>query len=384
MNQAYRCVFAVLTLAGFAPAMVDAQTGGSGVTVVDPTAESILIGPVTLRIDLSAQGGDPADVQFFVDGALVCTVARVPYECAFDAGQRTIARTVRVVVNFPDGHRVVETVRTKSLDISETTGVDLVLVPVVVTDWQGHFAQKLKPEAFKVYENGALQQISSLQTENVPVDVIVAVDISGSMADSMPKLKTAVKQFLNRLRPIDHVGVIAFNDRTYAVVNRDTPPESRAGAIDALKAFGGTSLYDAILVALDRLGRDVSRKAIIVFTDGDDRNSLAPIDPVERRLRESEATVYIVTQGNGKEVDAVRRVVNRLSQFSGGRAFSTEKIDELEKALGFIFDDLTHQYLIGYSPTVPPHDGTYRRIKVTTNEKSQTVRAREGYRAPDK
>jgi Ca-activated chloride channel family protein len=232
------------------------------------------------------------------------------------------------------------------------------------------------------------QVITYADVENVPIDVVVAVDISGSMIPSMPKLKMTVKKFLEALATIGrakthvNVTVLAFNDRTFVIAKPDDTLVNRTAAIDSLRAFGGTSLYDALLNAIDLLGKDISRKAIIMFTDGDDRSSLASIDPVEKRIRDSDATVYMITQGGGAQMEAVRKIVNHISEISGGRALSIEKIDELQSALSYIMEDLTHQYLIGYSPTNTAHDGTYRKITVRTTVRSHEIRARDGYRAP--
>lgn len=354
----------------------------SSLMIVEPAPDAVFAGQSILRAEVAPEAGLVTSVEFYVDGVLACAVNGPPYECTFDAGPRIAERLIRAVANFAAGNRAVETVRTRTFKVAETTGADAVLVPVIVTDWQGRFASNLPREAFRVFEDGVLQTVTSLQAENVPVDIVVAVDISGSMADSMPKMKQIIKGFLKSLKKIDHVTIMAFNDRTYIVAKRDVDPVARISAIDALTAFGRTSIYDAILQALDQFGREISRKAIVVFTDGDDRNSLAPSEQVEKRIHESEATIYMITQGNGAQVQAVSKVVDRLSQISGGRAFTTEKADQLQKVLELVLEDLTHQYLIGYSSTNTAHDGSYRKITVTTSVNSNQIRAREGYRAP--
>ena len=103
---------------------------------------------------------------------------------------------------------------------------------------------------------------------------------------------------------------------------------------------------ESILQGIDQVGRELSRKAVIVFTDGDDRSGLASIEAVEERIRDSDVTIYMITQGSDVPMEAVREIANRFSEISGGRAFSMEKIDELGKALDYILDDLRHQYLI--------------------------------------
>jgi VWFA-related protein len=369
------------------------QNGGTApkLTIVEPTADGFLVGPAALKATIAPEDTPVTSVEFFVDGVIACKVVAPPYACNYDAGTNVAAHVVRAVANFPNGERTVDTVRTKTaFEIHMDTGVSAVLVPVIVRDWREHFVQGLKRESFTVLEDGVPQAIKHFQPENVPLDVVVTVDISGSMNDSMPKLKAAVKKFIDALNDVNRTGakvnttILAFNDRPYVIAKPDAGLAATKAAIDELKAYGGTSLYDAILESIDLLGHDISRKAVIVFTDGDDRSSLAAIEPVQKRIRESDATVYMITLGKAAQMETIRKTVDQLSDISGGQARSIEKIEQLEKALEYIKDDLTHQYLIGYEPSNTAHDGSYRTITVKTTQDSHTLRHRLGYTAAAK
>lgn len=358
--------------------------------IIAPTPEALLVGEMVIKA-VAGLGAEAsvASVEFFVDNAPVCRVVSLPYECIYKFGEKLSAHTIRAVANLADGTWVADTVKT-ARGIKETVDVMAVSVPVVVKDYRGHFVKGLTPESFRVLENNVPQVVTYTEIENVPLDIVVAIDISASMIPSMPQLKTTVKKFLDALTAVGranahvNVTVLAFNDRPFVVAKPGDRDTNRTAAIDGLKAYGGTSLYDAILQAIDLLGKDISRKAIIVFTDGDDQSSLSTVGPVEKRIRDSDATVYMITQGAGAKMEAVRRIVNHISEVSGGRSFPTEKIDQLQIALGYIMDDLTHQYLIGYTPTNTARDGTFRKITVRTTVKSHEIRAREGYLAPAK
>jgi VWFA-related protein len=361
------------------------------ITIVEPAADGFLVGPTSLQAVLAPADTPVTSVEFFVDGVLACRIEAAPYACDYDAGTTVAAHTVRAVANFPDGGRVAATVVTKTAhEIQMDTGVSAVLVPVVVKDWQERFVQGLKKESFRIFENNVPQIIRHFQPENVPLDVVIAVDVSGSMSDSMPKLKTAVKRFLDTLSDVSraqakvNITVIAFNDRVSIIAKPDTSLAAAKSAVDELTAYGGTSLYDTMLKSFDLLGHEISRKAVIVFTDGDDRTSLAAIDPVERRIHDSDATVYMITLGKSAQMLAVRKIVDHLSDISGGKPLPIDKIDQLEKALDYVKEDLTHQYLVGYEPANAVHDGTYRKIVVKTTQESHTVRHRDGYTAPVK
>jgi VWFA-related protein len=231
-----------------------------------------------------------------------------------------------------------------------------------------------------VLEDDKPQTITHFASEDVPLQLIVAVDTSGSMAPAMPKLKSAVKELLNTVPSRDQVTVIGFNDTVFSLTRPGTQPADRTRAIDRLAAWGGTALYDVILRAIDMAGRQVGRKAIIVFTDGEDEGSHAVIGDVEQRLQASDATLYMIGQGRGVTLDPLKRIMERLSKPTGGRALFTESIDELHDAFNNLLDELSQQYLLGYPPTHSVRDDTFRRIKVNVDGGYQ-VRARQGYRA---
>jgi VWFA-related protein len=121
----------------------------------------------------------------------------------------------------------------------------------------------------------------------------------------------------------------------------------------------------------------VQRRATRVFSDGDDQSSLSTADPLENRVRASDAVSYFITLGGGDG----RRVLTRLADLSGGRTFAIGRIDEVDAALDLIREELEHQYLIGYTPRNSTRDGSYRRIRVTASTLPHQIRARQGYRA---
>ena len=109
-------------------------------------------------------------------------------------------------------------------------------------------------------------------------------------------MKSAVKELLNTVPARDQVTVMGFNDTAFSITRPGTPPADRAKAIDRLAAWGGTALYDVILKSIEMAGRQVGRKAIVVFTDGEDEGSHAVITDVEQRLQSSDAILYMIGQ----------------------------------------------------------------------------------------
>ena len=259
--------------------------------------------------------------------------------------------------------------------------MDVVQITATVTDGHGHFVKDLPKSAFHVFEDERPQAIAHFSGDDSPLELVVAIDTSNSMTPSLGQLKAAVKEFLAALPTANHVTLLAFNASIATLTSRATDLTERADAVDKLTTSGTTVLYDTIVRATDLLGTKSGRKAIVVFTDGEDEGSHAAIDEVERRLQASDVTLYMIGLGRGTSLEPLKQVMLRLAQPTGGRALFTDKIDKLRSAFQDLLDELSHQYLVGYESTNAKRDGTFRRIKVDVDGHYQ-VRARQGYRAP--
>lgn len=351
------------------------------VKILSPAADSFVSGATVLRAQVEPADA-PVIVSFFVDGRQVCSVAKVPYECDWYAGRAIVEHRIRVVAASADGTeaRAVATIGTKGLGYVESVDVDLVEVTVTVTDGS-KYVMGLPQKAFRVFEDGRSQTITHFASENVGLDLVLAVDISGSMRDSLPTMKTAVKEFLTAVSSRDRVTLLGFNDTIFPLARKATDPGERVIAVDRLACWGNTALYDVIATGINLLGRDTGRKAMVVFTDGEDMGSHTSLADVERRLEASGVTLYIIGEGRALKMEMLRERMDRLARSTGGRAILTEKIDDLRGAFSELLDELSHQYLLGYTPTNTAHDGTLRQLKVDV-EGRHRIRAREAYRAP--
>jgi len=367
------CVGATISLLAQAPA--DAPV----VKIVSPGDDAYVTGPTLLRATIV-----PADavtgMTFFVDGRQVCALMAPPFECEWDAGATITAHQVRAVATVKGGSRIVQTVRTKSVGYVERVDVDVVQVTVTIADGHGKFVRNVPQSAFHVFEDGRPQSVSHFASEDVPLELVAAIDISGSMAPAMPKVKTAVKEFLRDVPPEDQVTLLGFNDSIFTLTRKATDPAERIKAVDRLAPWGSTALYDVLLRGVEMLGRQTGRKALVVFTDGEDQGSHATIHDVERRLQSSDVTLYMIGQGRGVTMDSLKRIMERLSVPTGGRALFTDSVDELHVAFADLLDELSNQYLLGYQSTNSKRDDAWRKIKVDVDG-HHDVRARQGYRA---
>ena len=347
--------------------------------IVSPTADAYISGTTTLRATLT-----PVDaatrIPFSVDGKQVCDTSAAPFECSWEAGANIVAHQIRVVADLKSGGRVIKTVRTRALGYAEKVDVEVVQIIATVTDSTGHFVRGLPKSSFHVEEDGKGQAISHFGAEDVPLELIVACDVSGSMTPAMPRLKKAVKEFLGAVPSRDQVTLLGFNDSIFALTRRAVDPAERIKAVDRLAPWGATALYDVILKGVDMLGKQPGRRAMIVFSDGEDQGSHAAITDVERRLQASDVTLYMIGQGRGVDVDALKTVMQRLVEPTGGRALFTDNIDQLHLAFSDLLEELSNQYLLGYESTNAKRDEAFRKVSVRVDGQSR-VRARQGYRA---
>jgi Ca-activated chloride channel family protein len=360
--------------------------GTTGLSIVSPTADTLLTGPVVLRAAMDAAlVGRVQSLTFYADGKVVCAdVPPTRPECAWNAGADVKPHVIRVVASLGGDARAVATVRTARLDFAESVRVDVVQVAAVVTDRSGHFVTGLDQNAFRLSEDGVAQPISHFAAQNGDLDLVLAVDASGSMGDALPDVKEAVRAFLGALGPRDHVTLIAFNDNMYTLASHETSAAARIDAVDRLVAFGGTALYDVVSKSIDLLATGTGRRAVVLFTDGDDRNSQATLASTEEKLQGSDATLFVVGLGRGASADALRKTLEDLADASGGRVLFAEKAKELREPFTAVVSELSNQYLIGFESTNRKRDGGWRTLKIETGDKRYRVRARRGYRAPAK
>jgi VWFA-related protein len=350
--------------------------------IVSPADGAYVSGIVTLRAEITPPEAETqvGETSFAVDGRVACRVAAPPLACEWDAGRRIEAHVIRVVARLTGGRVTTHSIRTRALDLAEVVDVDAVQVIAVVLDQQGRFVRGLPREAFRVYEDDVRQTISHFAAENIPLELTAAIDISGSMKMAMPQVKAAVRDFLVALQPGHEVTLLAFNENLFTLARRGTDPAVRARAVERLAAWGSTALYDAILYGIDLLSRRPGRRAMVAFTDGDDKVSHATVSAVVRRVESSDAALYMIGQGQAAENEALQALLTRLAAISGGRAFFKTQADSLPGIFEDILEELSNQYLLSYQPRVPVDDDRWRGIRVEVDREGYHVRARQGYR----
>jgi VWFA-related protein len=370
------------TAGGCLLAIAIASGQGPTARIVSPAEAAYLNGAVHLSLSLTP-GAIAAQVQlvrWFADGRQICSVERPPFTCEWDAGEAVTEHQIRVVVTLKDGRRLIDNVRTKGVEFAEAVDVDVVQVTAVVIDENGRFVPDLRMEDFRVLDDDRPQKLTNFASENIPLELVTAIDVSSSMTAALPLVKSSATRFLGALRPGDQVTVLGFNDNIFTLARRSSDQEVRAKAVERLAPWGGTALYDVIIRAADLLGRQSGRRAMVVFTDGDDQSSHASMPAVVQRAEASDATIYMIGEGRAIEARNLQQLMRQLASVSGGRAFFSEQPSKLEAIFEEILEDLRHQYLLAYAPPQGARDGEWHRLRVDVPGHQYSVRARQGYR----
>jgi len=348
---------------------------------VSPPPGSYVTGPLVLRVAIDGEGGPSSieDVTFFADGKQVCVAPGSRMQCDWDAGSKVEEHALRAVARLKAGGRVVANVRTKAVTLNETASVDIVQVNAVVTSG-GRFVKGLAKDAFRLLDDKDERPILGFDT-NAPLELVLAIDVSGSMQDALPDVQEAARAFLKGLGPNDKVTVVAFNDSAFTLAPREATLESRLQAIDKLTAWGGTAVYDVIVRLVGQLSRQAGRRAFVVFTDGEDQNSQASLQDVARAISDSDTTFFAIGLGKGERLRVIKTNLEPLAEASGGLALFAEHSDKLLEPFATIVSDLANQYTLGFEPR---RDGKSHTLTVKVPGRDVRVRARRGYVAPSR
>jgi VWFA-related protein len=317
---------------------------------------------------------------------------------------------------------------------------DLVTLDVAVTDRDGKRSNTgLRAEDFTVYEDGVRQKITTFLTTEIPFNLVLLIDTSGSTRDDVGLMRRAALRFLDELRPQDRVAVIQFSKQV-ELLQELTADHARIESALALLAPGsGTSFYDALqLTVEEELKKADGRKAIIALTDGVDSYGFQTYEQVLPALERASASLYFLeldtesfteagmvrdcsnedhfefshkqllkyqkenrraksdayfeghcaiprterAQINPRLYESARHELREMGDKTGGRVYPVKQLQQLDAIYAQIAAELHTQYSIAYYPSNEKHDGKWRNVKVEVKQSGLTARTRPGYRAP--
>lgn len=275
-------------------------------------------------------------------------------------------------------------------------GTDLVLLDVTVVDQSNKPVMDLKQENFQVTEDKLPQKIEFFSKDQVPVSLVFAIDTSGSMR---PKLDTVIKASVNLVkesRKDDEMAVIEFKDQPELLEEFTGDTADVIDTLQSLVASRQTAMLDALYVGADYASKEGKnrRKAIIIVTDGLDKDSYYKFNEVVDHLREADVQVYLIgftTDLDGdsglfrkSDKNKAEGLLKKLADETGGRAFFPRELSETHSIAQQISTDLRTQYSIGYYPTNTKKDGAFHpiRVAVSAGDRHIVARSRNGRTAP--
>jgi Ca-activated chloride channel family protein len=269
--------------------------------------------------------------------------------------------------------------------------VDMVLVPITVTDPMNRLVTGLEQEDFQVYENNGEQKIRSFAAEDAPVSIGIIFDLSGSMTSKLIRARESILQFIKTANPEDEFFVIGFNDRPELIEDFTSSVEDIQARLATVRSGHRTALLDAIYYGVAKMKEAKhERKALLVVSDGGDNRSRYTEGEVRAQVRESDVEIYSIGIFDPYAATPEERtgpiLLNELCEETGGRLFRVDDVSEMSDIAEKISTELRNQYVIGYAPKNMSRDGKWRKVKVKLNPPSGlpplTVHARTGYYAP--
>jgi len=268
--------------------------------------------------------------------------------------------------------------------------VDLVNVLFTVTDKRGKFITSLEEKSFRVFENDRRETITNFSKEtNLPLAVALLIDTSGSVRDKLAFERDAASEFFHSIlrREKDKALLIGFDSGVDLLQDFTDDADLLAKSANNLRSGGGTSLFDAMFLAVtQKLAGQSGRKVLILITDGDDNSSRLTYQETLLAIQKNEVVVYAISTNasalGGNEVANGDKVLKRFTEQTGGRFIKPTRLSDLVTSFASIGDELRSQYTIGYQSSNPLRDGSYRKIRIEALDKNLRVRARPGYYSP--
>lgn len=295
-----------------------------------------------------------------------------------------------------------------------------VMFPVTVRNASGQLINDLTRNDFRVYEDNNLQPLSDLALRQVPVDVILMVDASSSVANNLDDFRRAAKGFAERLAADDRISLIKFDDRIELLQDWTKSRFQLQRALNRIEPGMFTRFNDALLLASkEQFGTQVgkSRRAVIVLSDGiDNGQGTTSLEAALQAMIRSQVTAYIVSNTeisraakraeldsllggtessikfNQVHIDRLRLGIQALDQSeenlaqlaraTGGRLYKPPTFDALESTYAEVADELRHQYALYFTPLNKARDGSFRRVRVETANPAFRPQTRVGYFAP--
>jgi Ca-activated chloride channel family protein len=269
--------------------------------------------------------------------------------------------------------------------------VDMVLVPVTITDPLNRLVTGLDRENFNLFEGKDQQEIKTFSSEDAPVSIGVIFDMSASMSSKIERAREAVVEFFKTANPQDEFFMITFADKPEEIADFTNSVDDIQGRLLYTVPKGRTALLDAIYLGVNKMrAAKYPKKALLIISDGGDNHSRYTEGEIKSMVKEADILIYAIgIYDHYFPTDEERlgpALLADVTELTGGRAFTIDNPNDLADVSTKIGIELRNQYVIGYRPKNPVRDGKWRKIKVKLSPPKGLpplkVYAKTGYYAP--
>jgi len=259
-----------------------------------------------------------------------------------------------------------------------------------VTDKKGRFVTGFLKDDFEVLENGRPQTIAEFTAEpTLPLRVAVLIDTSNSIRERFKFEQEAATAFLDEILRTsqDKAMVVSFDSAVQTACDLTSNTDKLGDAIHGLRPGGGTSFYDAVKFASERLGQEQPsyqyRRLMVIVSDGEDNQSHSTRDQALEAAQLADTFIYAISTNNLSSGDTDGdKVLKYLSNDTGGKSYFPFKLEDLSQSFQTIAEEVRHQYNITYRPEPLVNDGLFHRVVIRVKaRKDLNVYARQGYYA---
>ena len=242
---------------------------------------------------------------------------------------------------------------------------DFMELHVSVLDEKERTVSGLTAENFRIKENGVPQQIRVFKHEDIPVSLGLVIDNSRSIEARKTRLDAATLSFVRQSNPDDESFIVHFDSDARLERNFTANLSELESTLAASKPFGQTAIYDALILALDHMeNAHHQKKALLLVTDGVDNASKSKLPEVLEAVKRSRVAVIVVGLLSESEGAKAEEALTQIADASGGRAYFPDDVEQARFMMERAAHDLRTQYTIGYVPSDPAHDGSWRSVRV--------------------
>ena len=273
--------------------------------------------------------------------------------------------------------------------------VDLVLVPVTVSDPMNRPILDLDAGDFALYEGPVQQTIRYFSHEDAPISVALVLDCSASMKNKIEYEQQALEQFFTNANVEDEYYAVTVSDKPHLIATSNDSVGTLQDRLAASTPKGKTALFDAVYLAVAKLrSARYQRRALLIISDGGDNTSRYTRDEIKNVIEEADVLTYAIGIFDEEPIPLLKTIEERmgrnwlseLTDASGGRTIAADDRRQIPKIAAVISREMRNQYVLGYLPPNTVHDGKWHKVAVKVAQPSQATRLmvhyKEGYRAP--